>query len=144
MFVGKATSMPYSGAPERCFTWVSSSLTHKHYTSLERPVTPLSVTVNYVLTKCRYAECHHIGWVLSYCVSLLSDLTLTVIILFAVFLNVPMQSGIMLSIVLLNVIRVIDKMLSVIMLCNYVDCYNSDCCYADRHYDEWYCAEWLY
>jgi hypothetical protein len=36
MFVGKASSLPESGAPEMCFTWVGSWLTHKHYTILER------------------------------------------------------------------------------------------------------------
>jgi hypothetical protein len=36
MFVGKAKSMPQSGTPERWFTWVSSSLTGKHQTRLER------------------------------------------------------------------------------------------------------------
>jgi hypothetical protein len=30
MFVGKARSLPFSGALERFFTWVGSSLTHKH------------------------------------------------------------------------------------------------------------------
>ncbi len=29
MFVSKARSLPYSGAPERFFTWVSSALTRK-------------------------------------------------------------------------------------------------------------------
>ncbi len=33
MFVGKARSLPQNGAPERCFTWLSSSLA---YTSLKR------------------------------------------------------------------------------------------------------------
>jgi hypothetical protein len=36
MFVGKARGLPYSGAHERCFTWVGSCLTCKHYTILER------------------------------------------------------------------------------------------------------------
>jgi hypothetical protein len=36
MFVGKATGLPESGAPERCFAWVGSGLTNKHYTGLER------------------------------------------------------------------------------------------------------------
>ncbi len=36
MFVGKAKSLPLSGAPESCFGAVGSSLTHKHTTRLER------------------------------------------------------------------------------------------------------------
>jgi hypothetical protein len=32
VFVGKA----WSGAPERCFTWVGSGLTRKYWTRLER------------------------------------------------------------------------------------------------------------
>ncbi len=36
LFVGKARSLPLSGAPERCFTWVGSWLICKHYTILER------------------------------------------------------------------------------------------------------------
>jgi hypothetical protein len=30
MFVGKIRNLPWSGAPERCFTRVGSGLTHKH------------------------------------------------------------------------------------------------------------------
>jgi hypothetical protein len=30
MFVGNVSSQPYSGAPERGFTWVGSSRTRKH------------------------------------------------------------------------------------------------------------------
>jgi len=30
MFVGEARSLPQSLASKRCFTWVGSSLTHKH------------------------------------------------------------------------------------------------------------------
>jgi hypothetical protein len=30
MFVGKATGLPESGAPETCFTWVGSGLSRKH------------------------------------------------------------------------------------------------------------------
>ncbi len=36
MFVGKARSLPKSRAPERCFTWVDSCLTHRRYTKLRR------------------------------------------------------------------------------------------------------------
>ncbi len=36
MFVGEARSLPLSGAPERWFTQVGSSLTHKYQTRLER------------------------------------------------------------------------------------------------------------
>jgi hypothetical protein len=36
LFVGKARSQPFSVEPERCFTWVGSCLTHKHYTILEK------------------------------------------------------------------------------------------------------------
>jgi hypothetical protein len=36
MFVGEARSLPKSGAPERFFTRVGSSLTRKHQTRLER------------------------------------------------------------------------------------------------------------
>jgi hypothetical protein len=36
LFFGKARSLPLSAAPERCFTWVFSCLTCKHYTILER------------------------------------------------------------------------------------------------------------
>jgi hypothetical protein len=36
MFVGKARSIPYNGAPERCFIWLSSSLAYKQQTRLER------------------------------------------------------------------------------------------------------------
>ncbi len=32
MFVDKAISLPLSGAPEMCFTWVGYGLTHKHKT----------------------------------------------------------------------------------------------------------------
>jgi len=32
MFVGKASSLPLVGAPERGFTWVGSDLPRKHYT----------------------------------------------------------------------------------------------------------------
>jgi len=35
MFVGKARSLPQSGAPERHFTQIGSDLTCKHYTRLE-------------------------------------------------------------------------------------------------------------
>jgi hypothetical protein len=36
MFVGEARSLPWSGLPERGFTWVGSSLTRKHLTRLEK------------------------------------------------------------------------------------------------------------
>ncbi len=36
MLVGKARSLSYSGAPEKCFTQVSSGLTCKYYTWSER------------------------------------------------------------------------------------------------------------
>jgi hypothetical protein len=36
MYVGKARSLPYSGASKRYFTLVGSGLTHKHLTWLER------------------------------------------------------------------------------------------------------------
>ncbi len=36
IFSGEATSLPLSGAPERCFTWISSCLTCRHLTRLER------------------------------------------------------------------------------------------------------------
>jgi hypothetical protein len=32
----QARSVPWSGAPEGCFAWVSSYLAHKHYIILER------------------------------------------------------------------------------------------------------------
>ncbi len=32
----QARSLTQSGTPERCFTWVGSSLTHKHQTMLEK------------------------------------------------------------------------------------------------------------
>ncbi len=35
IFVGKVRSLPYSVAPERHFTQISSGLTPKHYTRLE-------------------------------------------------------------------------------------------------------------
>jgi len=35
MFVGKARSLHLRGAPEKCFTQVSSSLTRKHQTTLK-------------------------------------------------------------------------------------------------------------
>ncbi len=35
MFVGKARILPYSGPPERSFTYVGSGLTPKHWTRLE-------------------------------------------------------------------------------------------------------------
>jgi hypothetical protein len=35
LFSCKARSLSKNGAPERCFSWVSSRLTHKHMTSLE-------------------------------------------------------------------------------------------------------------
>jgi hypothetical protein len=38
MFVSKARTLPYSGAPERGFTWIGSGPTRKHFTRLERPV----------------------------------------------------------------------------------------------------------
>jgi hypothetical protein len=34
--VGKARSLPLSGAPESYFTWVGTCLTRKNYTILER------------------------------------------------------------------------------------------------------------
>ncbi len=37
-FVGKAKSLPWSGAPERYFILLSSSFTHKWDTWLKRPV----------------------------------------------------------------------------------------------------------
>ena len=37
MVLGKVGSLPFSGAHERCFAWVYSSLTRKHYIELERP-----------------------------------------------------------------------------------------------------------
>ncbi len=36
MFVGKARSLPWSGAPEMCFTRIGSGLTQKHRTRLEK------------------------------------------------------------------------------------------------------------
>ena len=36
MFGGKAKSLAQSGKLERCFNWVGSSLTHKHYAILYR------------------------------------------------------------------------------------------------------------
>ncbi len=36
MFPGKTRDLPQSRATERCFTWVGSGLTQKHYTRLER------------------------------------------------------------------------------------------------------------
>jgi len=56
MFVGKATGPHLSGAPERCFTWVGSGLTRKHYTRLERLVREkhssfLQKSVNYASKK---------------------------------------------------------------------------------------------
>jgi hypothetical protein len=36
LLVGKARSLPSSGAPERCFTWVSSCPTSKLFTIMER------------------------------------------------------------------------------------------------------------
>ncbi len=36
MFVGKAKSIPKSGAPEMCFTQVGSGLTHKYQARLEK------------------------------------------------------------------------------------------------------------
>jgi hypothetical protein len=36
LFAGNATSRPKSRAPEKCFTRVGCSLTHKHYTTLEK------------------------------------------------------------------------------------------------------------
>jgi hypothetical protein len=37
MFAGKATILPQSGAPEKCFTRVGSSLARQHLIRLERP-----------------------------------------------------------------------------------------------------------
>ncbi len=37
IFIGKAKRLLKSGAPERYFTWVGTSLTCKHLTRLERP-----------------------------------------------------------------------------------------------------------
>jgi hypothetical protein len=34
--VGEARRLPFNGAPERCFSWVGSGLTHKHKTRLKR------------------------------------------------------------------------------------------------------------
>ncbi len=53
MFVGDTWSLPQSGAPERCFTRVSSGLTQKHETRLERLAKDkhsslLQKSVNYV------------------------------------------------------------------------------------------------
>jgi hypothetical protein len=36
MFLSKARNLPKSVAPERCFTWTGSRLTHKYLTRLER------------------------------------------------------------------------------------------------------------
>jgi hypothetical protein len=36
MFVVKASSLPFSGAPERCFNWVGSCSTPKNWTKSER------------------------------------------------------------------------------------------------------------
>ncbi len=36
MFIVNSRGLSYSGAPERCFTWVGSGLTCKHVTRLER------------------------------------------------------------------------------------------------------------
>jgi hypothetical protein len=38
LFVGKATSVPLSGAPGSCLTWIGSCLTCKHYRQEESPV----------------------------------------------------------------------------------------------------------
>jgi hypothetical protein len=38
IFVGKARSLPKSGAPERCVTWAGSGLTVERRTKLELPV----------------------------------------------------------------------------------------------------------
>jgi hypothetical protein len=53
MLVEKHRSLPLSGAHERCFTRVGSSLTQKHKTRLERPAiykhsSLLGTFVNYV------------------------------------------------------------------------------------------------
>ncbi len=37
IFLGKAVSLPYIGAYERCFTQLGSNLTRKYYTGLENP-----------------------------------------------------------------------------------------------------------
>jgi hypothetical protein len=52
MFVGEARKLPWSEAPERCFTQVGSSLTRKHSTSLEKLARDkhpslLRISVNY-------------------------------------------------------------------------------------------------
>ncbi len=36
LFEGKASNLPGRGAPEKCFTWVGSCLTCKHYTIQEK------------------------------------------------------------------------------------------------------------
>jgi hypothetical protein len=38
MFAHKVRSLPESGVLKRCFTRVGSSLTHKHYIRLEKPI----------------------------------------------------------------------------------------------------------
>ncbi len=47
MFVGKARTVPQSGASEMCFTWVFSGLTHKHQTIQGQTLQLMRTFVNY-------------------------------------------------------------------------------------------------
>ncbi len=61
MFVGKARSLPCSGAPERCFALVSSYLTCKHWTILERPARASTLTYSKKIIKYGRKKFYNIG-----------------------------------------------------------------------------------
>ena len=53
IFVGKASSLPLSGAPERCSTWVGSIL-----------ICILLFAAILLRTKCNYCSCVEVVWLL--------------------------------------------------------------------------------
>ncbi len=77
MFVGEARSLPLSGKPERCFTWVGSSATC-------------------YCSESHYAECRYVGNAIF--IIMMSVFLLNVIMLYVIMLNV-----IMLYVIMLNV-----------------------------------------
>jgi hypothetical protein len=62
MFVGKARSLQYKRALERCSTQVGSSLTSKHYTRLERPARDRHWLILPIVSNEEKKVLKHFGW----------------------------------------------------------------------------------
>jgi hypothetical protein len=69
MFGGQVTSLLWSRAPERCFTWVSSCLTSKHYTILQRLARDKHSSLLRKFVNCGRKKFYNIGprWTRNFC-----------------------------------------------------------------------------